>query len=236
MSAFCPPDAYPVPPRLERVEHWIFDLDNTLYPASCSLFPQIDARMRHFIAETLQLSQDEAHRLQKHYYHQYGTTLRGLMLAHGLEPSAFLSYVHDIDHSVLVPTPALDQALAALPGRKIIFTNGTRHHAEKVLSRLTIAHHFDGIFDIEAADYLPKPNAETYLRMALRHGIPAQQAAMFEDLAVNLRPAAAAGMATILVCEPAPDTGHPGAPAVEPHIHHVTYDLAGFLDSLAPKR
>jgi len=123
-------------PPLDALETWVFDLDNTLYPASSSLFPQIDIRMRTFIAERLKLSLDEAFVLQKRYYREFGTTLRGLMTVHGMEPADFLAYVHDIDHTVLDVAPQLDQALAALPGRKLIFTNGSHRHAEKVLARL----------------------------------------------------------------------------------------------------
>lgn len=213
----------------------MFDLDNTLYPATCSLFPQIDVRMRQFIAERLGLGLDEAFRLQKRYYREFGTTLRGLMLRDGIEPDAFLDYVHAIDCSVLRPCRRLDAALGRLEGRKLIFTNGSERHARNVLERLEIAHHFEGIFDIRAAKYVPKPDPETYDVMVRRFGIDARGAAMFEDIPRNLKPAAAIGMTTVWVREP----DHPDAALVTvaadedlSHVHFVTDDLAGWLDGV----
>lgn len=222
--------------RLDHVETWVFDLDNTLYPASCSLFPQIDLRMRQFIAEALHLGLDEAFALQKRYYREYGTTLRGLMLVHGMEPAEFLAYVHDIDCSVLEPAPRLAEALAAIEGRKLIFTNGSERHAVNVLERLGLTDHFEDIFDIRAADYIPKPNAEGYLRLAQRHGVVARRAAMVEDLARNLVPAAEAGMTTVWVR----DQGHSlwasdQNPDVS-HVHHITDDLTDWLEQVARAR
>ena len=216
---------------LDHVNTWVFDLDNTLYPASSSLFPQIDLRMRRFIADRLGLDLEAAFRLQKQYYRQFGTTLRGLMLVHGIEPAAFLDYVHDIDHSVLAAAPALDAALAALPGRKVIFTNGSEGHAVKVLDRLGIARHFEGIFDIVAAGHVPKPQPETYDVMVGRHGIDPRAAAMVEDIHRNLVPACAIGMTTVWVNE----ADHPDATVAAQdttdlsHVHHVTDDLVALL-------
>ncbi len=217
------------------LDTWVFDLDNTLYPASCSLFPQIDVRMRQFIAERLHMDIDEAFRLQKRYYREFGTTLRGLMLCHGIEPDAFLDYVHAIDCSVLQPCDRLDSALQRLQGRKLIFTNGSERHALNVLERLRIAHYFEGIFDIRAAGYVPKPQPETYDAMVRRHGFDARGAAMFEDIPRNLAPAAAIGMTTVWVRE----TDHPDRALVRvdpnedlSHVHHVTDDLAGWLDTV----
>lgn len=222
--------------RLDHVNTWVFDLDNTLYPASCSLFPQIDVRMRQFIAEALNLDLDEAFALQKRYYREYGTTLRGLMLVHGMEPAAFLTYVHDIDCSVLPPAPRLVAALAALEGRKLIFTNGSERHALNVLDRLGLSNHFEDIFDIRAADYIPKPNSESYLRLTRRHAVDPRRAAMVEDLARNLVPAAEAGMTTVWVR----DQGHSlWASDQNPdlsHVHHITDDLAGWLEQVTRAR
>lgn len=215
----------------------MFDLDNTLYPASSSLFPQIDVRMRGFIAERLGLELDEAYALQKRYYREFGTTLRGLMVAHGIEPDAFLDYVHEIDHNVLDAAPLLESALAALPGRKLIFTNGTESHAERVLARLGIDHHFEGIFDIAAAGYIPKPQPETYHLMVARHGVDARVAAMVEDIHRNLVPACAIGMTTVWVNE----ADHPDAKVVGQdtdnldHVHHVTDSLAPWLAGIASR-
>ncbi len=230
------PSAADTPPRLNHVDSWIFDLDNTLYPASCSLFPQIDLRMRRFIAEALHLSLDEAFALQKRYYREFGTTLRGLMLVHHLEPAEFLAYVHDIDCTVLEPDPRLERALRGLDGRKIIFTNGSERHAVNVLERLGLSRHFSAIFDIRAADYIPKPNAESYTRLALRHAIDARAAAMFEDLARNLAPAGAAGMTTVWVREAGHSPWTEDAGEDLSHIQYVTDDLAGWLAGVIQAR
>jgi putative hydrolase of the HAD superfamily len=219
------PPARPLPP----LDAWVFDLDNTLYPASCSLFPQIDLRMRQFIAEALGLSLDDAFRLQKRYYREYGTTLRGLMLAHGIEPDEFLAFVHDIDCGVLEPAPRLELALNALPGRKIVFTNGSERHTLNVLARLGLTACFDGIFDIRAAGYVPKPNVESYLQMARRHAVEPRRAAMFEDIPRNLAPAAQVGMTTVWVCEDGQSRWAPDQGADLSYVHHVTDDLAGWL-------
>lgn len=220
------------PPSLDALDIWVFDLDNTLYPASCSLFPQIDKRMRRFICDQLHLEEDEAFRLQKQYYREFGTTLRGLMLRHGIEPAVFLDYVHAVDHSVLVPCARLDAVLGRLPGRKLIFTNGSERHAVDVLASLGISRHFEGIFDIVAAGYIPKPQPETYAAMVKRHGFDPRRAAMFEDLHRNLRPAHAIGMTTVWVKEDDhPDFPHHPDEDIG-HVHHITDDLAGWLEKI----
>jgi len=228
----------PRPLSPAAVEEWVFDLDNTLYPASSSLFPQIDQRMRRFIADRLKLDLDSAFALQKRYYREFGTTLRGLMLCDGLEPAEFLDYVHDIDHSVLDEAPALDAALERLPGRKLIFTNGSERHAERVLARLGIARHFQGIFDIVAADYVPKPKPDCYQVMLKRHGVDPRVAAMVEDLHRNLRPAAAVGMTTLWVHQDDhPDgTVGPQDTADLSHVHYVTADLTRWLQDVVEGR
>ena len=141
-----------------RVTTWIFDLDNTLYPSECNLFAQVDQRMGQFIAELLGVSYEEAKRVQKDYYYRYGTTLAGLMREHKLPPERFLDFVHDIDLAPVCEAPELGAALARLPGRKFIFTNGSRAHAERVAEKLGVLHHFDELFDIVAGDYVPKPS------------------------------------------------------------------------------
>ena len=223
---------------LGHVRSWVFDLDNTLYPASSSLFPQIDVRMRQFIAQRLGLPLDEAFVLQKRYYREFGTTLRGLMLVHGLEPEDFLDYVHDIDHTVLDVAPALDAALASLPGRRLIFTNGSERHAVSVMERLGIASRFDGIFDIKAADFIPKPQPECYLAMLKRFGVDAAGAAMVEDIHRNLKPACDIGMTTVWVRQ----DNHPDHKVVShddddlSHVHHVTDDLVAWLEHIPHAR
>ncbi len=227
----------PEQPDLAHVHDWVFDLDNTLYPSSCQLFTQMDARMRGFISQLLGVDADEAYRLQKHYFREHGTTLSGLMKLHNVPPGDFLSHVHDLDVTVIPENPALGTELARLPGRKLVFTNGTVAHAERVLARLGITHLFDDIFDIVHADYHPKPSAASFSRFIARHGVDPASAAMFEDLSRNLAPAHALGMTTVLV---RPQDGH-GDPAVrhwgEPgpdadHVHYHTEDLVGFLSTI----
>ena len=224
--------SHPLP--LGEIDHWVFDLDNTLYPASKSLFPQIDARMKRFIARLLDLPIDQAHALQKKYYRDYGTTLRGLMTVHGIDPREFLEFVHDIDHGVLERSPRLDAALGRLPGRKVVFTNGSRPHAEKVLRALGVEDRFDAIFDIVDADYIPKPDPRPYGELSRALGVDPTRAVMVEDLERNLVPAADLGMITVLLHQP----GHPdlpdGAPppSALPHVHHVITDLDAWLEEL----
>ena len=214
------------PPSLEDVETWVFDLDNTLYPASCGLFAQIDCKMQEFIRNLLGVEADEAHRLQKEYFHHYGTTLYGLMECHDVDPAGYLDYVHAIDFSPVLADADLDGVLADLPGRKFIFTNGPAFHVMEVLSRLGIGAHFDGIFDIEAANFLPKPKPEIYQKLLDRHGIDPTKAAMIDDLPKNLAPAAALGMATVWL-----RTGweNAGTGEWEDHIHYIADDLTKWL-------
>ena len=182
-----------------RVEHWIFDLDNTLYPHHSNLFDQIDEKMTTYLAKLLQLGKEEARTVQKTYYRTYGTTLRGLMVEKGITPDDFLDFVHDIDHSVLEPDPKLDAIIAALPGHKYVFTNGTRKHAEAVLERLGVSTPFQHVFDIVSADLIRKPNGETYEKFMQQTGIDPTRAAMFEDLERNLKVPHELGMLTTLI-------------------------------------
>jgi putative hydrolase of the HAD superfamily len=219
-----------------HVDTWVFDLDNTLYPASCRLFDQIDVKMGEFVSRVLNVDYPEAKRRQKEMFYTYGTTLRGLMTEHGVTPDDFLDYVHDIDHSPVTPNTALDVALHALPGRKLIFTNGTVAHADKVLKRIGITHHFGDIFDIVHADFIPKPEMEPYAKFIRLTGIRPETSAMFEDIARNLEAPHALGMTTVLVVSPenrdAEHLNQASGGTAQPHIHHVTGDLAGFLASL----
>ncbi len=209
-----------------HADAWVFDLDNTLYAATFDLFAQIDERMRGFIAAFLDLPPDEAYRVQKRYFLEYGTSMRGLMHHHGMDPKPFLDHVHDIDVSVLPPNPALDAALAGLPGRKYIFTNASLRHAERVTDRLGITHHFAGVFDIVEAGYLPKPEPAVYARVVDRFGLEPRASVMVEDIARNLAPAAALGMTTVWVRNDA-DHGRAGLEGVR--IDHVVDDLADWL-------
>ena len=222
-----------------HVETWVFDLDNTLYPHHLNLWQQVDDRIRAFIADYLKVPPDQAFRIQKDYYKRYGTTMRGLMTEHGLDPDVYLDFVHRIDHSPLEPNPALGAALARLPGRKLILTNGTRAHAEAVMARLAVREHFEDVFDITAAELEPKPSAKTYERFLARHAVAAPRAAMFEDLARNLEAPHALGMTTVLVVPDGDreivreDWELEGRDAG--HVDHVTANLVGFIEGLITK-
>jgi putative hydrolase of the HAD superfamily len=226
-----------VPRDFGHVETWVFDLDNTLYPHHLNLWQQVDERIRDYIARYLKVTQEEAFRVQKDYYKRYGTSMRGLMTEHGMAPDDFLDFVHQIDHSPLTPNAALGTAIEHLHGRKLILTNGTRRHADAVLARLELDRHFDGVFDIVAAELEPKPSPQTYDRFLKVHGIDARKAAMFEDLARNLVVPHALGMTTVLVVpEHTREVFREGWELEgrdAPHVDHVTDNLVGFLEGLA---
>lgn len=216
-----------MPPSLTEIDTWVFDLDNTLYPASCRLFDQVEQRMGLYVQQLLNLSPVDARALQKQYFRDHTTTLRGLMIHHGVEPGDFMDFVHKIDVSGVQADARLDAALAALPGRKVIFTNGSTKHAENVLGRLGIGAHFDGVFDIADANFIPKPDHASYRAMVERFGIVPARAAMFDDMPRNLQPAAELGMSTVWI-----QTHNDWAQALEDmsFVHHATDDLAGWLN------
>jgi putative hydrolase of the HAD superfamily len=227
----------PAHPGFQSVRTWLFDLDNTLYPAECDLFAQVDQRMSEFIARYLGVPYAYARHLQKSYYRQFGTTLSGLMQVHKMDPREFLDYVHDLDLSVVAEHPALASAIERLPGRKLIFTNGSRGHAERVAGKLGILHLFEDIFDIVASDYVPKPRMEPYQKLLKDHGLDARVSAMFEDMPHNLEAPHQLGMTTVLVHSSR--LAHPAQIQMRTwqtrpsHIHHVTENLADFLETVA---
>jgi putative hydrolase of the HAD superfamily len=218
------------------VTAWVFDLDNTLYPRHTNIYAQVDGRIRDYVQRLLKLAPDEAQALQKEYYRRYGTTLRGLILEHGITPDDFLEYVHDIDHSPVEPDPRLAAAIAALPGRKFILTKGSRKHAEKIAGRLGVTDHFEDIFDIVWSELMPKPHRQVYDRLIKATGVKPRGAAMFEDLSRNLEVPHALGMATVLVVPGGTreiiteDWELEGRDA--DFVDHVTDDLGAFLDAV----
>jgi putative hydrolase of the HAD superfamily len=226
----------PRPQDFSHIRDWVFDLDNTLYPHHSNLFSQIDVKMTAYVSELLSLPREDARKLQKELYLEYGTTLNGLMVRHNIDPDDFLERVHDIDYSWLVPDPVLGAAIHQLPGRKFILTNGDRGHAERTARQLGILDHFDDIFDIIAADMTPKPAAQPYDKFLRLHQVDGRSAAMFEDLARNLSVPKRLGMTTVLIVprnfEPTfseiweRDAGH------QDDVDYVTDDLAGFLQSI----
>ena len=216
--------------RLRDVDCWVFDLDNTLYPASCRLFDQVDRRIGEYVQQLLKLDPVAARALQKQYFRDHRTTLNGLMIHHRIRPEDFLDFVHAIDLSPVAEDRRLDAALDRLPGRKVIYTNGSVRHAENVMGKLGVARHFEDVFDIAAAGYVPKPEISAYRAMLVRHGIDPTRAAMLDDMPRNLAPAAELGMTTVWVktdvdwAQPEAETGF---------IHHTAENLADWLHEIS---
>lgn len=219
-----------------HIETWVFDLDNTLYPHHVNLWQQVDVRIREYVSRYFGITPEEAFKIQKEYYRDYGTTMRGMMTKHSISADEYLEYVHQIDHSPLEPNPALGAAIEALPGRKLILTNGTVAHASKVLERLEIHDRFEAVFDIIAADLEPKPALQTYRRFLDVHGVDPAKAAMFEDLARNLAVPHDLGMTTVLVVPDGTQDVVREAWELEgrdaAHVDWVTDNLAGFLATI----
>ena len=219
--------------RFRGINAWIFDLDNTLYPRSSRLFSQIEERIRDYVQRLLRTSREEAERVQRDFYERYGATLRGLMLEYGIAPDEFLEYVHDIDHAAVEPDPVLADAIARLPGRRFILTNGSRRHAEKVAERLGISGSFEDIFDIVWAEHLPKPSPEVYDRLVAKTGVDPARTVIFEDLARNLIAPQRLGMTTVLVLPKGTREVFKAEWDLEagdqPEIDFLTEDLGGFL-------
>ncbi|PVM84563.1 pyrimidine 5'-nucleotidase [Caulobacter endophyticus] len=209
---------------LAHVDTWLFDLDNTLYPAETEFMGLIEGRMTDFVERFTGLPREEARALQKKYYLEHGTTLAGLMTYHGMDPAQFLEEVHDVSMENLVPDQALHEAIKALPGRRLVFTNGSLGHAERVLGHLGLRGLFEDVFAIETADYIPKPSLATFDKITKLHAIDPPTTAFFEDSEKNLVPAARLGMTTVLV-------GAHAAASTSEYVHHRTNDLAGFLSS-----
>ena len=209
---------------------WIFDLDNTLYPASCRLFDQVERRIGEYVQQLLSLEPEAARAVQKQYFRDHQTTLNGLMIHHKIRPEEFLEFVHRIDVSGVTADERLDQALERLPGRKLIYTNGSVRHAENVMGRLGVGRHFEGIFDIAEAAYVPKPDISAYRALVARHGFDPARAIMLDDMPRNLAPAAEVGMTTVWVktdvswAQPANETDY---------IHHTTDNLADWLHAVS---
>lgn len=214
---------------LRHIDSWIFDLDNSLYPASANLFALIDVRMGDYIQRLLGCDPEEARRVQKEYFREHGTTLAGLMAANGVDPHDFLDYVHDIDLARISADPALVTAIDRLPGRKFVFTNGDEAYARRVLDRLGLANLWDGLHDIHAMDYLPKPNPTSYAAMCDRHGIDPATALFVEDMARNLKPAKALGMTTVWVDNGSEHGNHGADPAF---IDYRTHDIGAWLTGI----
>jgi putative hydrolase of the HAD superfamily len=213
---------------LSHIRNWIFDLDNTLYPASANLFAMIDARIGEYVQRLLDCSPEEAHRVQKAYFHAHGTTLSGLIADHGTDPNHYLDFVHDVDMTVLEQNEALIEALARLPGRKLIFTNGDAVYAGKVLDKLGLGATFEAIHDIHATSYRPKPEPIAYQGLCEAYDLDPRESLFVEDMARNLKPAKAIGMTTVWI-----DNGSEQTPdADRSFIDYTITDLGAWLHSI----
>jgi putative hydrolase of the HAD superfamily len=213
---------------LTHIDAWLFDLDNTLYPPEAELMSLIADRMTRFVERETGLPRDEAFALQKKYLHEHGTTLAGLMAHHGVDPEVFLGEVHDVSMAGLTADPELRAAIAALPGRRLVFTNGDKAHADRVLDKLNLADLFEAVFHIALADYIPKPHPQTFRRVVEAHDMDPARTAFFEDTARNLKPAFDLGMTTVLV-------GPHAFEGDEPFVHHRTDNLPAFLKAARVK-
>ena len=211
--------------EFSHVRTWIFDLDNTLYPPSARLFDQIEVRLTDWVMQALAVDRPEADRLRQHYWATYGTTLAGLMTEHGVDPAPYLTHVHEIDLSHLVIDADLADRIAALPGRRIVYTNGSAPYAERVLTARGLGHAFDAVYGVEHAGFHPKPDRAAFEAIGAMDGHDSTQAAMFEDDPRNLAAPHEMGMRTVHV---APE------PSPAPFIHHHTDDLTAFLSMLTP--
>lgn len=206
-----------------HVRVWVFDLDNTLYRPDVRLFDQIQVKMTEYVVKTLKVSSERADHLRDHYWRTYGTTLAGLMAEHAVDPHPYLAQVHDIDFSDLKPDPDLARAITNLPGRRIVFTNGSQPYAHQVLAARGLSDTFDAVYGVEHAGFLPKPEQAAFEAVFALDGLDPTCAAMFEDDPRNLTAPYAMGMRTVLV---GPD------PLDAAHIHYQTTDLAGFLSQV----
>lgn len=206
-----------------HVETWVFDLDNTLYPPEARLFDQIEVKMTEYVMATLRVDRAEADHLRNKYWHEHGTTLAGLMNEHGIDPDPYLVEVHEISLDHLQPDAELNTRIRALPGRKIVYTNGCAPYAERVIAQRGLAGAFDAVYGVEHAGFVPKPQQQAFDAVFARDGITPQRAAMFEDEARNLKAPHAMGMRTVHVA--------PEAQALD-HVHHHTDDLTDFLGRL----
>ena len=210
----------------KNIETWIFDLDNTLYPAESNLFDQVATKIGIFVSENLKLDIASAKKEQKRLYLSYGSTLSGLMKEYDIEPDYFLEYVHDIDYSVLKKDAKLELLLSKLPGRKLVYTNGSKQHATNTIKRLGVEKSIDSIFDIADANFLPKPNSDSMLKFVNKYKIEPSSALFAEDIATNLKPAALIGMTTLLI-----KTNNIWANKGEmSYVHNTTTSLVEWLD------
>ena len=215
----------------QKINTWIFDLDNTLYSADSGIFQQVHKLMGEFISKNLKMDMVEAKKLQSKYYKQHGTTLRGLMDNHGVEPDYFLDEVHKLDYSIVGPDEILNKELEKIQGRKIIYTNANKKHVVDVLERINLTNFFDEIFDIKMANYIPKPEIRPYEQIIDIFNINPSSSAMFDDIAKNLVPAKKVGFTPVWV-----DAGYENfsddIQASKDYLDYSTRNLSSFLKDI----
>ena len=215
----------------QKINTWIFDLDNTLYSADSGIFQQVHKLMGEFISKNLKMDMVEAKKLQSKYYKQHGTTLSGLMENHGVEPDYFLDEVHKLDYSIVGPNEILNKELEKIQGRKIIYTNANKKHVVDVLERINLANFFDEIFDIKMANYIPKPEIKPYEQIIDIFNINPSSSAMFDDIAKNLVPAKKVGFTPVWV-----DAGYENfsddIQASKDYLDYSTRNLSSFLKDI----
>ena len=213
---------------LTHIDTWLFDLDNTLYPLETGLGAGISERITDYMERLTGLPREEARALQKRYLEEHGLTLRGLMLHHGVDPDEYHAMFADLPLEVLTLDPALTAGIRRLPGRRLIFTNADEGHSRRVLARLDLEHLFEGVFHIASADFAPKPHPDAFEKLIAAHAIIPERTCFFEDRAMNLAPAAALGMTTVLV-------GGEAEANADPFVHHRAPRLPQFLAAVRVK-
>ena len=215
--------------ELQNIKYWLFDLDNTLYSGATKVFDQVDKKMSEYISTKLNISKAEAREIQKNYFIEYNTTLNGMIKNHKINANEFLEFVHDIDLSFLKEDKQLDEEIGKIQGKKIIFTNGSKAHAQNVTRKLGIDKHFKDIFDIVSADFVPKPSKQTYDKIVEKYKIEPQYCIFIEDIARNLKPAFELGMKTVWIINDEPRAAEYSDSGF---INYKTKKLSNFLKKI----
>ena len=212
--------------ELKKIKYWLFDLDNTLYSGDTKVFDQVDKKMSSFISNKLNVSLEDAKKIQKNYFHEYNTTLNGMIKNHNIDANEFLEFVHNVDLNFLKKDLELQNQLTRLVGKKYIFTNGSKAHADNVTKRIGIEKLFDGVFDIVNSGFIPKPSIEPYKKIIQKYGIDPEYCIFIEDIARNLKPAHELGMKTVWIKNDEPWASEFSN---ESFINYKTNNLSDFL-------
>jgi len=212
--------------ELSKIKYWLFDLDNTLYSGQTKVFDQVDKKMSSFISKKLNVSLEEAKKIQKDYFYKYSTTLSGMMKHHKIDANEFLDFVHDVNLDFLKQDKGLENEISKIKGKKIIFTNGSKAHAFNVTKKIGIDKLFDGVFDIVESNFIPKPSMKAYKILIEKYKIEPQYCILVEDIARNLKPAYELGMKTVWIKNDEPWAAEFSN---ENFINYKTENLTNFL-------